>query len=91
MPLGEGIGDRLVYDAVPPAWRLRGAITWWLWPALIFTVIDIALCFLGLAFTKRLEVRPEAPQVLTMVVLLGLISIGLYVPLIAALIRRPEP
>src|SRR5262249_39295395 len=37
---GKGIGDRLVYDAVPPAWRLRGAITWWLWPALIFTVID---------------------------------------------------
>jgi hypothetical protein len=81
---------RAAYHEAHIGWRIRPQIIRRLQVALGFTITDIALCFVALPFTPHIARSPWiAWTILGLAVLLGLISLGLYIWLIAAMVKRP--
>jgi hypothetical protein len=79
-----------LYHEASIAWRTRPHIVHRLYVALGFTVADISLCFAALPFTPRIACSPRATGVvLFLTVTLGIVCLGLYVWLIAAMVKRP--
>jgi len=72
------------------AYKTWGRITWRLAAALVATAITIALCFVALPYTPSVASSGNACRVLIPAVALGIICLGLYGWLIAAMVRRPE-
>ena len=54
------------------------------------TVTDLSLCVIALPFTLQIANHQAALVVRAKPVLLGIICLGLYVWLIAAIVRRPD-
>ena len=81
---------RALYHEASVAWRIRPEVIRRLKVALGFTVADIILCFVALPFTPWIACSPWASRaILSLTVGLGIISLGLYVWLIAAMVKRP--
>jgi hypothetical protein len=83
-------GVRRACAAATAAYKIWGRINLRLYTALAATVAAIGLCFVALPFTPQLAASRLASCVLVLAVGLGVVCLGLYVWLIAAMVRRPE-
>jgi hypothetical protein len=81
---------RRACDAAVKAYHEWGRINPRLYAALGFTVADIALCFIALPLTPRITCSQSATRAILLAAIgLGITCLGLYVRLIAAMVRRP--
>jgi hypothetical protein len=88
--LNPSPGMRGGWEATHSAYKTWGGINRRLYTVLGFSVAAIILCFFALPFTPYVAFSPRvAWTILGLAVLLGISSLGLYVWLIVAMVRRP--
>jgi hypothetical protein len=80
-----------IYRAGHSAWQTRPKIICRLYVALGFTVLDVGVCFIALPFTPWITASKSwSITILALTVWLGVVSLGLYVWLILAMVKRPQ-
>ncbi len=88
---GFSYDDQVAWAEARAAYRARPGILKLLWPALAFTVGDVVLCLLALAWVPVLVKQPVvATRVLVAAIGLAVLSLLNYVWLIARSVRQKQ-